>query len=475
MKKEFSIAIVGAGEEEFRILKNSLESASFEATLSITRQDESSYTKGGDTDLTVYCQAKDASDPAHVPVFVNKTLFITSCYDKNIALAAFKKGASHILYRPLHRSEILIGIRNLLFFSRKYWKANLTDAAILSFLGEIANRGITVIEPVPSPFKPTGHFYPEVLEITGELEDEEAYLGALAEKGFFSRKLRNRVRLCTLCESYQINYREVCPVCSSIDIVKGQMVHHFECGHIDSLESFKQGTDLVCPKCEKILRHIGIDYEKPSDYFKCANCHSIVPEPSVELQCLVCGLICSPEKTMEKNIYAYELTEFAWEALRSGKISGVDLGSILYDHHTNLYNRQYFEIELNRELIRMKRYRSEFTLVMARIEKIDEIRSDYPDKVAWYVNSIFTTLSKDLRELDTTCVWEANTLGIILAGTNLDGAKIVIQRIHDHITSLEYLYDIRQPEVSFSVIAGDPSHGSTEQITGLAMDDLADA
>jgi diguanylate cyclase (GGDEF)-like protein len=475
MKKVFNVAIVGAHEEEYRSLKNSLESAQFDTTFSITQQEASSLQRVSETtDLTIYCQEEGVSGPDHVPVFVSKTIFVTSCYEKEILYTAFKKGASYVLYRPLHRSEVLLAIRNVLFFSKKYRKANLTDPVILAFLEEVAKSGVHVIEPVSSPFKPTGHFYPDVLKITGELENEEDYLDALSERGFFIKRLRNRVRLCDLCDSYQINYREVCPVCSSIDIVKGQMIHHFECGHVDSLESFKQGTAFVCPKCDQTLRHIGIDYEKPSDYFKCASCHAIVPEPSVELECLVCGLVCRPEETVEKNIYAYELSELAWEAVRSGNIGGLDLGAILYDHHTNLYNKQYVEIELKRELIRMKRYKSEFTLVLARIEKMDEIQRDHPDRVTWYVNTIFQSLTQDLRELDITCVWASNTLCIILSETNLEGALIVVNRINQNIQSLEYLYDVCKPEVTFSAVQGDPAHESAEQIAALAMKDLAD-
>jgi len=122
----------------------------------------------------------------------------------------------------------------------------------------------------------------------------------------------------------------------------------------------------------------------------------------------------------------------------------------------------------------MKRYKSEFTLVLARIEKIDEIQRNHPDRVTWYVNSIFKALTQDLRELDTTCVWESNTLGIILAETNLEGAIIVVKRINNNIQALEYLYDLCKPEVTFSAVQGDPAHESAEHVISLAMKDLGD-
>lgn len=473
LRKSFNIVIVGASEVELRFIKSSLDSLQFEAILTtIKNNDTGTMTISNDTDLTIYFQPEGTSAPEHVPVFLNKTLFITSCYDQSILLSSFKKGVNHVLYRPLRRAEFLIAVRNLLFFSQKYRDAGLTEAAILSFLKEIVKSGSEVINPVSSPLKPTGHFYPDVLKILGELENEEDYLEALTDKGLFIKKLKNRVRLCPICQSYQINYREVCPSCSSIDISKKQMIHHFHCGHIDSLENFRKGSDLFCPKCEQTLRHIGIDYEKPSEYFQCNDCGNIAPEPKIEIECLVCGLACPPDKTVEKNIYAYELTDLAWEALRNDKIRGIDIASILYDRHTNLYNKQYFEMELNRELIRMKRYNSIFTFVLARIEKIDEIMLSHPDRVSWYVDNIFNALSKGLRELDTTCVWDSKVLGIILSGTNLTGTKVVIERMGQNIQAMEYLYDISKPEVTFSVISGEDAQGSIEKLTELAMKGL---
>lgn len=61
MRKVFNIAIVGAHEEEFRSLKESLASAHFETTLSITQQDKASLQHASDnTDLTIYCQEEGA-------------------------------------------------------------------------------------------------------------------------------------------------------------------------------------------------------------------------------------------------------------------------------------------------------------------------------------------------------------------------------------------------------------------------------
>ena len=48
-----------------------------------------------------------------------------------------------------------------------------------------------------------------------------------------------------------------------------------------------RGGDLVCPKCNRQLRHIGVDYEKPSKLFTCFNCEIYCPEKIVDVHPVV--------------------------------------------------------------------------------------------------------------------------------------------------------------------------------------------
>lgn len=472
----FNILFVGSDEEEYALLEDAVRSLnSMSVNFSIARQERNLLFKAPKgIDLTFYCQDGADLESIHTPVFMNPTAVITSSLKKDITSATYKNGATYVLHKPIKQVEILTVLNNSFSLSEKYLKTNTKDKYVLSFLENIINKEITVINPVFSPFKPKGYSYPDIDRVSDELESVESYLDMLAEKGFFAKKLNNRFRLCKQCGTHHINYREVCPACSSLDIEKKQMIHHFHCGHIDSFESYMKGTDLICPKCEQTLRHIGLDYEKPSEYYKCSSCQVIVAEPKVEPECLVCGITCETHETIEKHIFSYEITELAYEAVKNGVISGVDLASILFDNHTKLYNKQYFEIELKRELIRMTRYESDFTLILARIEKVEEVQLNHPDKIVWYVNTIFKALCKYLRDLDTTCVWESNTLGILLTETNYEEAMFVAKRISSNIGSLEYLYDIAKPEITFSIIQGDSSFETSGQLITLALEELSD-
>lgn len=473
VKKIFSILLVGADPDEALLIEKSLERTDITTTISMSHLQKSDVIKlPDDRDLTFYFH-DDSQSESSIPEFNKQTVIVTPCYDKEINDALlFKKGARHILFQPLEINEVIAVAKQVLRDSRKYWKENLEDKNILKFLQFLDKNKIDKIVPSYSGLKNKGYFFPTLDALSDDYENIEEYLNALAKRGFLVRKINNRFRQCSQCHSHQLNYREICPSCSSIDIVQGQMIHHFHCGHIDSFDSYLRGTDLVCPKCEKTLRHIGLDYEKPADYFKCANCETIVPEPAVEPECLNCGLAGSSKNTLEKEIFTYYVTELATNAVERGEITDVDLASILYDTHTNLHNKQYFELELERETERFTRHKSTFTLMMARIGKIDEIQQSNPERVIWYVNMLFSALSKELRTLDTTCGWDGNTLGILLPETEAENAFIVAKRMNDNIMNLEYLFEIAKPEITFSVIQMEEELNGPEQLVSQAMSEL---
>ena len=474
-EKVFHITLVGADPDEALLIEKSLERTDITTLMSMSHLQKSDVIKlPEERDLTFYFHDNSQSE-ASIPEFNKQSVIVTPCYDKEIIDALFfKKGARHVLFQPLEINEIIAVSKQVLLDSRKYWKESLEDENILKFLQYLSEHRIDKIIPSFSSLKHKGYFYPALQGLFDEFENIEEYLNALAKRGFLVRKINNRFRECSQCHSHHLNYREICPSCSSIDIVEGQMIHHFHCGHIDSFDSFLRDTDLVCPKCEKTLRHIGLDYEKPADYFKCANCQAIVPEPAVEPECLNCGLAGSAKNTLEKEIFAYYVTELANNAVERGEITDVDLASILYDTHTNLHNKQYFELELKRENERFTRHKSEFTLMLVRIGKIDEIQQSHPDRVIWYVNMLFSALSKELRTLDTTCGWNPNTLGILLPETNADNAFIVAKRMHDNIMTLEYLFEIAKPEITFSVIEMKEEFDGTDALVAQAISELED-
>ena len=67
------------------------------------------------------------------------------------------------------------------------------------------------------------------------------------------------------------------------------LLEHNKCGYSGLEDKFKDGDTLVCPKCRKQLRLIGVDYFKVEAAYTCAKCSHFFTTPDLRYNCNVCG------------------------------------------------------------------------------------------------------------------------------------------------------------------------------------------
>jgi len=134
-------------------------------------------------------------------------------------------------------------------------------------------------------------------------------LRKITERNYVSFKLKDYIHLCKSCSGNYLNFRECCPKCHSIDIEAHDMIHHFECAHVAPEKDFKTENGLECPKCDKNLRHIGIDYDKPSTIYSCNSCSHEFQNPGMLSLCMDCGTENQLEELLQKSIGTYALTQ----------------------------------------------------------------------------------------------------------------------------------------------------------------------
>lgn len=135
------------------------------------------------------------------------------------------------------------------------------------------------------------------------------FLNHYTDKGYFRRKLIDRVNLCYECESGYLNFSECCSSCESIDLKSEQLIHHFRCAYIGPESDYKRGEILECPKCNHVLKHIGIDYDKPSEIHTCMDCNHTSQETAMKAKCVDCGRDNALDKLSTHAIYEYRVTE----------------------------------------------------------------------------------------------------------------------------------------------------------------------
>ncbi|NIN12187.1 MAG: hypothetical protein GTN78_04020, partial [Gemmatimonadales bacterium] len=206
------------------------------------------------------------------------------------------------------------------------------------------------------------------LESTDALE----LLEGLEAEGFLAARLADKVHLCPACGWHTLNFMEVCPRCRSIDIGLQQVVHHFSCAYVGPISEFRQGVDLVCPKCDEQLRHMGLDYEKPSDTYVCNECRHVFTDSEVEVHCFHCGHVTPATELGPTRVHAFTATAKADRAVQYGRLHGLDIHSVLFEDRSRTFRRDYLTFEIGREIYRARRYGTPLSLILLSVEGIED-------------------------------------------------------------------------------------------------------
>ncbi|WP_321505483.1 response regulator [Breoghania sp.] len=140
-------------------------------------------------------------------------------------------------------------------------------------------------------------------------EEIDGLTAHLTSEGLLKRSFVDRLHACPNCASVRLNVREECFECRSPDLEETAIVHHFKCAYQGPLRDFQQGSDLVCPKCARELRHFGVDYDKPGTVISCRHCGATSSDAVVGFKCLDCATHTDGEAIRTHNVYAFELTE----------------------------------------------------------------------------------------------------------------------------------------------------------------------
>lgn len=141
----------------------------------------------------------------------------------------------------------------------------------------------------------------------------------LHASGFLARDFFDRLAVCDRCGSSRFNVREECPECGSPHLSEEAYLHHFKCAYQGAESDFRQGDDLVCPKCRKALAHYSIDYDKPGVMVKCQRCRHATSDPTVGFVCLDCSIHSAADAVRTRDVYCYRVAERALAFLESGR------------------------------------------------------------------------------------------------------------------------------------------------------------
>jgi transcription elongation factor Elf1 len=179
------------------------------------------------------------------------------------------------------------------------------DHHVQALLNKFLNGEITTLEPIYSA--QTGYHYPVVESILGNSSKVESFLSKLFDAGILERKIFDKTLSCTNCNSQNISFRYCCPFCKSFNIQKSSLVEHVKCGYMDLETKFQQNGKLNCPKCNKELKTIDVDYRKAGVWCTCKECNKSFDIPVPEHFCKNCHDVSTFEEVTINDVYSFSL------------------------------------------------------------------------------------------------------------------------------------------------------------------------
>jgi len=307
---------------------------------------------------------------------------------------------------------------------------NFEDIILHKTLSFLVTRGINDLFALPYYNSGVSYVYP-ILSVNFKRFEEYKVLEILEyaeKKDIFKSKHEDKVYLCIKCKNSFLNYRESCPKCSSTDLSTTELIHHFKCAYIGPESDFNKtnNTQLTCPKCSSNLKHIGIDYDKPSVVHSCNNCYHEFQDLSVKAKCMSCGHENDVEHLISKEIKHFYITKKGELSV----VSGFEDNIKEYDLIEGTVDEKVFTSICNLELERNKINKNESSYALLSLqnsfELLNEISSDEKQLV---VLQCIQFIKKELRIIDTIYVENISNIHILISEINTDNCKTIFHKI----------------------------------------------
>ncbi|MCE2597065.1 diguanylate cyclase [Motilimonas sp. 1_MG-2023] len=290
-------------------------------------------------------------------------------------------------------------------------------------LAYLALRGDCLLTPERDLSSALSYRYP-VLELF-DLGDSQYFLKqAMRDELMSPVSLVDRVRQCTHCGHNKLNYVDLCPQCSSLDIKQQSAIHCFTCGHVGEQQRFMDGGRLVCPNCLTALRHIGADYDRPLENMECNSCQSFFIEAKVVARCLHCDHENDPSDLNIAQIQSFRITDKAKFRLRVAldERFSLDLGEQV--------SRDYLHWLVDWQLGLSRRHQIEFALLCLSFNRVEQAVDELgAAQVYRMIGQLGTQVKDRLRVTDVICQYEDHSYLLLLPNLPVDHLTVVQQKM----------------------------------------------
>jgi hypothetical protein len=306
-------------------------------------------------------------------------------------------------------------------------------------LNYLFTRDVNKLIPLTDVNSTIGYCYPAISVNFDSFEEIKALeiLEWAEKENLIWPDFHDRVYLCSNCKGGHLSFREICPKCDSANIISEDLVHHFPCGYIGPISDFRNKVDtaLSCSKCSKSLRHIGVDYDKPSVINHCQNCNQVFQDYLVKAKCFQCKTDTDVQFLVSKNINVYKLTKKG----RNAAIGGIYTSDYALNNDIEgTIDFKTFSVMMHYEQERMKSNPTlTSNLFVIYFDNIfDLYRLIKKSKEKSLLIEFATIIRNDISSADFICINNPSVFSVCLNDIELEKAKIIAATIIDKIKLL---------------------------------------
>lgn len=332
---------------------------------------------------------------------------------------------------------------------------------VVELVSALARGEIERLVPERWMQSPVAYAYPEAARILGVAPGEEiATLDALEDRGILVAEPVTTVPICPFCHTYPLRVERLCRECGSTSVHRTTMIHHYRCGNVSPEETYRRDGELVCPKCDHVLRHIGVDYERPSGVWLCVDCSAVFDAPQLRYHSLTCGRPVPLDDVVDRELSAYRLSPDGSSLVSEGALRAAIERPDVTDSLTGLPNSAAVERSLELEKTRAVRYGTTFSLIGFGLSNGAELAERFGDEAVSRVMKTLATIAREnLRAIDVVGRSERYGFEALLPETDEKGAEVALKKLTESAEA--YMHAVGRDEAHRSaIISGEILHVS---------------
>ncbi|MRS12179.1 MAG: diguanylate cyclase [Actinobacteria bacterium] len=321
----------------------------------------------------------------------------------------------------------------------------LTDR-VVELVTSLATGAVPKLVPERSIASPVAYTYAEAARILGVAPGEEiATLDALEDRGVLAAEPVTTVPVCPFCRTYPLRVERACQECGSTAVHRTTMIHHYRCGNVSPEETYRHDADLVCPKCNHKLRHIGVDYERPSGVWLCDDCHQVSDAPELRYHSLTCDRRVPLDDVVDRQLSAYTLSPDGAHLVSEGTLRAAIERPDVSDSLTGLPGAAAIDRALQLEQTRAERYGTKFALVRFHLSNGPELGERFGEEaVSRVVKTLATIARENLRTIDAVGRSERYGFLAVLPETDSEGARVALSKLTE--SAQAYMHGLGRDE-----------------------------